>query len=189
MTYIAVVAHENNRVTKYQPFDTEVEALTHVAKYGGFVAEEPSEGGVTDWLVDPVAETLTFSPVPPSREEVNAEADRRSKSGFMFGGKHYQFDDLAKSRITGAAALAHQALTIGGKQATDTKWHNAGGADDPEFTWIASDNSLNVMDAQTVLAFGQTAAAWESAHVFAAKALKDQDPIPADFATTEAYWP
>jgi hypothetical protein len=125
---------------------------------------------------------------PPSRAEVNAEADRRAKAGFVFGGKHYQFDDLAKSRITGAAALAHQALTIGGKAPTDTKWHNAGGADDPEFLWIASDNSLNVMDAQTVLAFGQTAAAWESAHVFAAKALKDMDPIPANF-TDDAYWP
>ena len=124
----------------------------------------------------------------PSGAMVDVEADRRVQSGFMFGGKHYQSDVKAQKRITGASALAHQAVTVGGKQATDTKWHNDGGEDDPEFAWIATDNSLTVMDAQTVLAFGQAAASWESRHVFAAKALKDQDPIPADY-TDDEYWP
>jgi hypothetical protein len=127
-------------------------------------------------------------PGPPSRSDVDREATRRTQAGFVFGGKHYQLDDLAKLRITGAVALVHEALIIGGKQATDTKWHNDGGEDDPEFAWIATDNSLTVMDAQTVLAFGRAAANWESRHVFAAKALKDMDPIPADFADDD-NWP
>jgi hypothetical protein len=54
--------------------------------------------------------------------------------------------------------------------------------------WIAGDNSSVPMDAQTVTSFGQTAAAWKSAHVFAARAIKDMRPIPADF-TDDAYWP
>ena len=122
-------------------------------------------------------------PPPPSRADVDAEAKRRTQAGFVFNGKHYQFDDLAKSRITGAAALAHQAVTVGGKLPTDTKWH--GGATD--FAWIATDNTLTVMDAATVMAFGAAAANWESRHVFAAKALKDQNPIPSDYAD-DIFW-
>jgi hypothetical protein len=37
-------------------------------------------------------------------------------------------------------------------------------------------------------AFGQTAAEHERAHIFAARALKDMDPIPDDWAAPE-YWP
>jgi hypothetical protein len=35
---------------------------------------------------------------------------------------------------------------------------------------------------------GQAAAANESAHIFAARALKDMSPIPSDFSD-DAYWP
>jgi hypothetical protein len=44
------------------------------------------------------------------------------------------------------------------------------------------------MDAQTVIAFGQAVAAMKSAHIFAARSLKDSDPIPADY-TSDGYWP
>lgn len=37
--YVAVVSHDAGEVTKYQDFDTQVEADAHVAKYGGKVAE------------------------------------------------------------------------------------------------------------------------------------------------------
>ena len=36
MAYLAVVKVENNKIAKYQDFDSKSDADTHVAKYGGF---------------------------------------------------------------------------------------------------------------------------------------------------------
>ena len=57
--FIAVVKHENNRVTKYQDFDTQVEADAHVATYGGFVDDKPSDR-LKYWVVDADKKTLVF---------------------------------------------------------------------------------------------------------------------------------
>lgn len=120
----------------------------------------------------------------PSAAEVNAERDRRIHAGFSFSGKTYAFDPSSKQRVTGAGTLAGFALAAGA-QPGDMLWH---GGQQP-FRWIADDNSLTEMDAQTCFAFGQAAAAHEEAHIFAARAIKDMDPIPADYATDDTYWP
>lgn len=119
----------------------------------------------------------------PSSAEVNAERDRRSHAGFQFGGKSYAFDPASKARVTGAATLAGFAV-VAGAQPGDLFWHDG----DKPFRFIANDNSENEMDAQTCFAFGQAAAAHEEAHIFAARAVKDMDPIPADY-TADSYWP
>lgn len=116
---------------------------------------------------------------------VNAERDRRVAAGFSFDGKLFDSRPEDQKRINGASSLAHIALTVGGKQPGDLRWHD-GAAD---FAWIAQDNTLVPMDAPTVLAFGAAAAAWESAHVLAARAIKNMDPIPAEFATDDSLWP
>lgn len=56
--YIAVVKHENNKVTKYQPFAVEADADAHIKVYGGFVAEKPSDR-IKYWIVDADNKTLT----------------------------------------------------------------------------------------------------------------------------------
>lgn len=114
---------------------------------------------------------------------VNAERDRRIFSGFTFNGTRFQSRLEDQKRISGAAILAAVA-SMAGAQPGDLRWH--GGYSD--FAWIAEDNSLVPMDAQTVIGFGQAAAAHEAAHVFAARALKDSDPIPLDYASDQ-YWP
>jgi hypothetical protein len=114
---------------------------------------------------------------------VNEERDQRIAAGFTFNGVHYDFDTRAKVNISGAAQLAFMAI-VAGAQAGDLFWN--GGAE--PFTWIAADNTLVTMDAQTVVEFGRAAAQHEQAHIFAARALKDMDPIPLDFADG-AYWP
>jgi len=119
-----------------------------------------------------------------ARAAVNAERDRRMTATFAFAGKRYDCDARSLQRITGAAALARFAV-IAGAEADDLRWH--GGAAD--FTWIAADNSMTTMDAQTCAAFGNAAAANESAHIFAGHAIKVMDPIPTDYATNEDYWP
>jgi hypothetical protein len=73
---------------------------------------------------------------------------------------------------------------VGGAQVGNYQWN---GGTQP-FAWIAQDNSLQVMDAQTVVAFGQAAATWEQSHIFAARYLKNQSPIPLDY-TDNQYWP
>lgn len=114
---------------------------------------------------------------------VNDERDRRMRGSFTFNGKEYDCDSASLQRITGAATLAGFWLGGGGDPAS-VLWH--GGA--TPFRWIASDNSIVEMDAQTVFAFGQAASANETAHIFAARVIKDLDPIPADYAD-DSRWP
>ena len=105
------------------------------------------------------------------------------RSTITFGGKVYATDEASLARITGAATLAGFAMAAGATTG-NLRWH--GGATD--FAWIAEDNSINTMDAPTVFAFGQAAAANETAHIFAARAIKNIDPIPANY-TDDALWP
>jgi hypothetical protein len=129
---------------------------------------------------DPIADYV--SPAP-TNSDVNTERNRRISSGFTFSGKVYDFDPKSKANISGATLNAFMAI-VGGAQAGDLRWHGG----NTDFAWIAQDNTLTTMDAQTVVAFGQTAAAHESAHIFAAKAIKDNNPIPSDY-TDDVYWP
>ena len=58
--HIAVVKHENNKVTKYQPYASKSDADAHVATYGGFVADKPDNDRMGYWVVDAAKKTLTF---------------------------------------------------------------------------------------------------------------------------------
>ena len=119
----------------------------------------------------------------PTADEVNAERDRRIANGFVFLGKSYAMDDVSKVRIAGAATLAGFAIGAGAV-AGNYRWH--GGTDD--FVWIADDNTLTRMDAQTCFGFGQAAAAWETKCIFACRGIKESNPVPADY-TNDMYWP
>lgn len=153
---------------------------------------------IPDWCVDwPVAPegvnvgddydefTNKFSaPVKlVTSEQVNRERDRRISGTFTFEGNTFDCDQKSLARITGAATLAGFAIAAG-VPAGYLFWH---GGTSP-FVWITADNSIVSMDAQTVFALGQAAAANETAHIFAARALKDMTPIPVDFAS-DSYWP
>jgi len=78
--FMAVMAWDgDNRITKYLPFDTETEADAHIAAHIGnypnaFTVVVPTspEGGPRDYVLDPVAETATYSPIvvpPPTDDE------------------------------------------------------------------------------------------------------------------------
>lgn len=94
----------------------------------------------------------------------------------------WQRDRISLQRITGAATLAGFAVAAGA-QPGDFLWH---GGSEP-FGWIAADNEVVTMDAQTVFAFGQAAAAVETRLIFAARALREMDPIPEDFRD-DRWW-
>lgn len=114
---------------------------------------------------------------------IRVERDRRLNADFEFQGVMYQRDQVSLARITGAATLAGFAVAAG-SPAGYLRWANP----DEDFAWIASDNSVVTMDAQTAFAFGQAAAAVETAIVFAAKTLREMDPIPENF-TDDEHWP
>jgi hypothetical protein len=125
----------------------------------------------------------TTSVKVPTADEVNAERDKRIATGFQFAGKSYAMDNESKARIIGAATLAGFAIAAGA-QTGNYRWH--GGSSD--FVWIADDNSLTRMDAQTCFAFGQAAAAWETKLIFAARVIKQSSPVPGDY-TNDTLWP
>jgi hypothetical protein len=115
--------------------------------------------------------------------KINTERDRRLSLTFGFNGTSFDCDQLSLARITGAATLAGFALAAGAPAGFMT-WH--GGVDD--FAWIAADNSLVLMDAQTCFAFGQAAANNQSRHIFASKDLKNMTPVPLDYED-DKWWP
>lgn len=130
-------------------------------------------------------EVVEYAPPPPpiTSSDVDAERDRRISGGFSFGGIVYQTRSEDRENIAGASTAALAAI-MNGAQAGDFRWHGG----DTDFVWIAADNSMHAMDAQTLFAFGQAAMAHKQAHIFAARSIKDAEPIPADFAD-DTYWP
>jgi len=139
------------------------------------------------WGYSPVGDTET----PPTEEPVvtaamvDAVRDIRIASGFGFGGNVYQTRPEDRENIAGAATAALAAIMVNGAQPGDFRWH--GGEND--FEWIAADNTTHPLDAQSMFAMGQAAMAHKQAHIWAARALKDMDPIPVDYATNASYWP
>lgn len=113
---------------------------------------------------------------------VTVERDRRISAGFGFGENHFQSRPEDRENIAGASTAAFAAI-VGGAQAGDYRWHGG----DSDFAWIAEDNTPVPMDAHTTFALGRAAMAHKQGLIFAARALKDMTPIPADFATDQ-YW-
>lgn len=122
-------------------------------------------------------------PPPPSTDDVDADRDRRIDGGFTLNGVRFQSRPSDRENIAGASTAALAAI-MSGAEPGDYRWHGG----DSDFAWIAEDNTLHPLDAQTMFALGQAAMAHKQAHIFAARALKDLDPIPADFADDQ-YWP
>ena len=114
---------------------------------------------------------------------VDAERDRRIDAGVLFRDVMYQSRATDRENISGAAQLGFMAV-VGGAQPGDLRWSDP----DQDFEWIAADNSLVPMDAQTVVAFGKAAAERKQDLIFAGRQLKDMNPIPADF-TDDKWWP
>lgn len=123
---------------------------------------------VVPWSAEEIAE-YQDAEAERIRREIDIERDRRIDSGFEFEGVRYQSRPGDRENIAGAVliAIADPAYTTG---------------------WIAADNSVVQMDAPTLLRFGRTAADHKQALIFAARQLKDMQPIPADYAD-DKWWP
>jgi len=120
---------------------------------------------------------------PVTRDDVNAERDRRNYLDFTFNGIVYQADQRSQDRLNRARTSALAAL-MAGAVAGNYRWHG----EDTDFFWISKDNTKVYMDAQTVVAFGNSMVAREGLLIAAADALKNTEGgIPGDFRN-ETYW-
>ncbi|MGI8396377.1 hypothetical protein ACRYWZ_08380 [Agrobacterium deltaense] len=145
---------------------------------------ETGETQERDLTPDEIAELVaSWPPSLPTDGDVDRERDRRISAGFTFNGVFYQSRPEDRENIAGAAVAALAAISVGA-QVGDYRWHGG----DTDFIWIAADNSTHPLDAQSTFAMGQAAMAHKQAHIFAARTLKDMDPIPADYAEGN-YWP
>jgi len=134
------------------------------------------------WLYSDGA--LLDQPAPITPAAVDVERDLRIGAGFTFQGVVYQSRPEDRENIMGASTAALAAMG-NGAQAGDLRWHG----ENTDFQWIDANNEMHPMDAPTMFAFGKAAMTHKQAHIFAARAVKDMSPIPADFATNSSYWP
>lgn len=118
-----------------------------------------------------------------SNEDVNVERDRRTATLFIFNSIAYQCDERSQQNITAKGAQAKFAI-LAGAQPNDLRWANPNAS----FGWIATDNNITPMDAQTMAEFADAADLWVTSHIMAGLALKGQNPIPQDYAD-DKYWP
>lgn len=106
---------------------------------------------------------------------VNDERNRIIDSGITFEGKQYQTDADSRENIAGAAQLAALAIAAGAK-AGDYEWDGSR----ENFVWIAADNSVVPMDAQTVIAFARAVAEFKKHCIMRGYAVKQNIAAAAD---------
>tara|TARA_Y100000310_G_scaffold122525_1_gene121202 strand:+ start:5281 stop:5676 length:396 start_codon:yes stop_codon:yes gene_type:complete len=74
--FVAIVGSEDNKVAKYQDFDTIKEAQAHVAKYGGFVAT--GLGSLTEyWVINEQNQTASY-------DQAAEDADIAAKAAVVY---------------------------------------------------------------------------------------------------------
>ena len=56
--YLSITGVQDNKLTKYQPFETEAEAIAHATAYGGFAVKDIG-GNQEFWIVDKDKKTIT----------------------------------------------------------------------------------------------------------------------------------
>ncbi|WP_236208999.1 DUF4376 domain-containing protein [Pseudomonas tohonis] len=139
---------------------------------------DPSDVGADEYFSEFPIEIV---PTPTSAL-VDAERDRRIESGIKFNGVNFQSRAADRENVSSAAQLALMAIG-NGAEAENLRWLDP----DNDFCWIASDNSLVPMDAQTVFELGRVFAVTKQHLIFAARKLKSLKTIPADFAD-DKWW-
>lgn len=128
------------------------------------------------------SELVDTGVIQVTRANVDRERDRRIGAGFVYEGVLYQTRPSDRESISGVGPLALAAI-IAGSQPGDLRWADP----DSDFGWIAADNSVTPMDAQTALAFSQAAAAYKKHLIFAARTLKGMSVIPGDYQD-DKWW-
>lgn len=157
---------------------TEQELVDH-----GFVKAptQPTLGPYQEHQWDGSSWSASDLEVP--KEDVSRERDRRISSGFTWSTKEFQSDEDSRENINGAVSGALAYLISGGSP-DELYWDNP----NVPFMWLAKNNELIAMSPSQVVQFGQAMMAHKKQCIFAARTIKDMNPIPKDF-TDDKYWP
>ena len=85
MSYLAIVKVENNRIAKYQDFESESDADSHVGVYGGFVVSTPDSGSMNYWVADEGAKTITHDSSTETTDAATREMEliRNHRAGLL----------------------------------------------------------------------------------------------------------
>jgi hypothetical protein len=75
--YLAIIETVNNRIHRVQPYDLQADADDHVARSGGFVAQEPDTGRMAYWVVDEGSKTITHDSSKQTADEIKESALRK----------------------------------------------------------------------------------------------------------------
>jgi hypothetical protein len=121
---------------------------------------------------------------------VDGSCVTKLNAGFTFAGKPYQTDAVSVTRLQSASIAALAAIAAGHGAPGNLRWADP----NTDFAWIATDNTMNTMDAPTLLAFAMGAVALGQKLILFSRALKDQLNAAADFPTLRAIdlstgWP
>lgn len=114
---------------------------------------------------------------------INSERDRRMAEGIDFEGHRYQTDPVSVQRIDRQRTSAMSAILIDGAKEGDFRWSNP----DVDFVWIDERDERVLMDAQTMVRFGNAVVERESRMILAARKIK-ADPGAVNYQTGVA-WP
>ena len=112
MTYLAIVKVENNRIAKYQDYDSKSDADTHVDKYGGFVVEAPKSGSIYYWVVNEDAQTITHDAITETADKAAYDALAYSRSRKEEYDKLNQFELIGEDSINGTTNHRDAILAI-----------------------------------------------------------------------------
>ena len=77
MSYLAIVKVENNRIAKYQDFDSKSDADAHIDRTGGFVVATPDSGSINYWVVDEGAKSVTHDSSRETADNIKEVAYRK----------------------------------------------------------------------------------------------------------------
>ncbi len=95
--YIVVVSSESGMITKSKDFDTQTEADSHVAKYGGFAVETPP-GQPKHWTVSGSTLTHDAAAEAAAEDASSWEAIRERRDIKLKNSDFTQLDDSLKDK-------------------------------------------------------------------------------------------
>jgi hypothetical protein len=141
---------------------------------GGGMLAFLAGGGTIDPYVAP----------PISSGQVDAERDRRIAAGIVYSNTNFQTSEDARANISGAQGLSLAAMIVDPGGTAGLRWANP----NVDFSWTSTDNTEFPMTAAVCQDFCVKAMSYKTALIKTARALKDMDPIPVDYANN-SYWP
>tara|TARA_R100001086_G_scaffold16743_2_gene8193 strand:- start:2297 stop:2815 length:519 start_codon:yes stop_codon:yes gene_type:complete len=119
----------------------------------------------------------------PASEDVNKERNRRISGGFSWNGHTFQSDPDSRENIIGSSVDATEFMRSGGSS-DEVYWQSP----DTPFVWLSEENQLVPLSPAQMIDMGRALLSHKKNCIFAARVLKDMDPIPSDF-TDDKYWP